>query len=159
MSVTELPFGLAGRIFRSPMPFGDFDPYGEALLEFKQKRISVIVLLSGDNECFRKTKRNLKDLYKQEGFQIIHLPIPDFGVLPKSHIEPVIIKTISHAREGRNVVIHCHAGVGRTGLFAACLVRKVLGLSGKDAILWIRQYIPEALQTDEQVQLVIDYDL
>jgi len=25
MSLTELPFGLPGRLFRSPMPFGPYD--------------------------------------------------------------------------------------------------------------------------------------
>jgi len=46
--------------------------------------------------------------------------------------------------------------VGRTGLFAACLARRVLGLSGEDAIRWVRRFIPEAVETSEQWQMVIN---
>ena len=41
MLLTELPLGLPGRIFGGPMPFGDYDPEGEVLSEFRQKEISV----------------------------------------------------------------------------------------------------------------------
>jgi hypothetical protein len=41
MPLTELPLHLSGRIFRSPMPFGDFDPDGKAFLKFKQEKVSV----------------------------------------------------------------------------------------------------------------------
>jgi hypothetical protein len=46
MILTELLFGLAGRVFRAPMPFGTYDPTGDAFREFKQNNISVIVLLA-----------------------------------------------------------------------------------------------------------------
>jgi len=80
MSLTELPFNLQGNIFRSPMPFGNYDPSGETFQEFKQKKIKVIVLLAEDEECKQKAGRNLREFYKHEGFQVIPFPIPDFGI-------------------------------------------------------------------------------
>lgn len=157
MPLTELPLGLPGRIFCSPMPFGDYDSQGEALREFKQKQISVIVLLAGDEECWRKAGRNLRTLYLQEGFQVIHRPLRDFNVPSEEDLKPVITATVEHAQAGRNIAVHCHAGIGRTGLFAACLARQVLGLSGEEAIRWVRQYIRGAVETDEQRQLVMNY--
>ena len=68
MSLTELPFGLAGDIFRSPMPFGTYDPLGEVLKEYKEKNVSVIVLLADDEECLEKAGRDLQRLYKEEDF-------------------------------------------------------------------------------------------
>ena len=50
MSVTELPLGLPGRIFCSPMPYGDFDPEGETLEAFQENHISVVVVLAEDQE-------------------------------------------------------------------------------------------------------------
>ena len=156
MSLTELPYHLPGRIFRSPMPFSVYDPQGDSLLQFKREKGSLIVLLAEEAECMERTGRNLKSLYYQEGFQVIHLPIPDFGVPSKVDLEEVVKKTVEHAQVGKNILIHCHAGLGRTGLFVAYLARRVLGLSSEEAIHWTRKYIPHALETDEQSQMVID---
>jgi protein-tyrosine phosphatase len=156
MFLTELPFHLPGRIFRSPMPFSVYDPRGNSLLQFKRENGSLIVLLAEEEECMERTGRNLKALYLQEEFQVIHFPIPDFDVPSKEDLEEVVKKTVEHAQVGKNILIHCHAGLGRTGLFVAYLARRVLGLSSEEAIHWTRKYIPHALETDEQSQMVID---
>src|SRR5215510_13094605 len=80
--LTELPFGQPGRIFRSPMPFGGRDPEGKLYEHFRRQGISVIVLLAEDLECEKKAGRNLKQLYIQDGFTVVHLPIVDFGIPP-----------------------------------------------------------------------------
>ena len=156
MFLTELPFQLPGRIFRSPMPFSIYDPRGESLLQFKQEKASFIVLLAEEAECLERTGRNLKSLYLKEGFQMIHLPIPDFDVPSKEDLREAIKKTIVHAQAGKHIVIHCHAGLGRTGLFVAYLAKQILCLSSDQAIYWTRKYIPHALETCEQVRFIID---
>ena len=154
MFLTELPFNLPGCIYGGPMPFGDYDPEGEVLLEFRQKEISVIVLLAEEEECLRKAGRNLQFFYMKEGFQVVYLPIRDFDVPPKEDLESAVEAVIRQAREGRNIVIHCHAGLGRTGVFPAFVAKEVFGLSGKEALHWVRRYIPGALETDGQKQFV-----
>ena len=54
-------------------------------------------------------------------------------------------------------MIHCSAGIGRTGLFIAYLAKQCLSLSGHEALQWVRRYIPRAVETPEQQQLVL-YD-
>src|SRR4030042_6299813 len=156
MPLTELPYHLPGSIFRSPMPFSVYDPQGDCLLEFKREKGSIIVLLAEEAECRERTGRHLKSLYYQEGFQVIHLPIPDFGVPSKVDLEGTVKKTVKHAQAGQNIVIHCHAGLGRTGLFVAYLAKEVLGLSSEEAICWTRKYVPHALETAEQRKWVIN---
>ena len=156
MSLTELPYHLPGRIFRSPMPFSVYDPQGESLLEFKREKGSLIILLAEEDECMERTGRSLKSLYDQEGFQVIHFPIPDFGVPSKGDLEKAVRKTVKHAQAGRNIVIHCHAGLGRTGLFVAYLAKEVLRLSSEEAIHWTRKHIPHALETPEQEKFVME---
>ena len=156
MFLTELPFGLPGRIFAGPMPFGDYDPEGEVLREFRQNEISLIVLLAEEEECLRKSGRNLQFLYMKGGFQVVYLPIRDFDVPSRQELESAVRMTIDQARAGRNIVVHCHAGLGRTGVFAAFLAKEVFGLSGDEAFHWVRRYIPGALETDGQKQFVLN---
>jgi protein-tyrosine phosphatase len=156
MSLTELPFGLPGRLFRSPMPFGPYDLHGEVYDRFRQEQISVIVLLATEDECLYKTGRNLRALYLREGWTVLYLPIPDFGVPAKEDLAQVVTSTIAYAHAGRHIAIHCSAGIGRTGLFMASLAKRVLGLAGEEALQWVRCYIPHAAETADQQRLVLD---
>lgn len=158
MPLTELPFGLPGRLFRSPMPFGPYDLHGEVYDRFREEQIAVVVLLADDHECLQKAGRNLRELYRQAGMQVLYLPMPDFGVPTTDDLEQAIMRTITYAQAGHNIVVHCSAGIGRTGLFMAYLAKQVLGLSGEEALIWIRYYIPHAVETPEQQRLLLDDD-
>ena len=46
MSLTELPFGFPGRIFRSPIPFGPYDLHSEVYDRFCEEQIAVIGFLA-----------------------------------------------------------------------------------------------------------------
>ena len=72
--------------------------------------------------------------YQQEGLEVIHSPIRDFSVPAFTDLQTGLNQTISHAKTGRNVAIHCSAGIGRAGWFAALLARALLGLNGEEAI-------------------------
>ena len=158
MSLIELPFGFPGRIFWSPMTFGQYDLHGEVYDRWCEAQITVIVLLASDEECLHKTGCHLRALYLKEGFQVLYLPIPDFGVPTKDDLEQVVHNTIAYAQAGRHIVIHCSAGIGRTGLFTAYLAKRCLGLSGAEALQWVRHFIPPAVETPEQQRLVLDDD-
>jgi hypothetical protein len=100
MPMIELPFGLPGRIFRSPMPFGPYDLHGEVYSRFCEEQIAVIVLLASGEECLHKTGCHLRALYLKEGFQVLYLPIPDFGVPTKDDLEQAGQHTIAYAQAG-----------------------------------------------------------
>lgn len=145
---------LPGKIFRSPMPFSKRDP-GERLWdEYLQANIKTVVLLAGDEECMLRAKRDLFSFYKDAGLDVITLPVPDYNVPEIGALELAVENAYQTAKSGTNVVIHCYAGVGRTGLFAACLARRAFGYSGERAVSWIRQYIPGAVETAEQEKIV-----
>jgi protein-tyrosine phosphatase len=156
--LTELPFGFPGHVFRSPMPFGPYDLHGEIYDRFCEEQIAVIVLLASDEECLHKTGCHLRALYLKEGFQVLYLPIPDFGVPTKDDLEQAVQHTIAYAQAGHHIVMHCSAGIGRTGLFAAHLAKRVLGVAGTEALSWVRRFIPHAVETEQQYRLVLDDD-
>lgn len=158
MKLIEFPFGLPGRIFGSPMPYGAYDRDGEVLRELKLKSVSIVVLLAEDFECEENTKRNLPMLYAENGLEILHLPIPNYGVTSVRAIEASVTETLAHAKAERHALIHCSAGLGRTALFTIFLAMKVLNLSGREAIKWVGAHHPRALLTPVQIELILSYN-
>lgn len=157
MSLTELPFGLPGRIYRSPMPFGTYDIDGQIFDAYKMQSISVIVVLAEKTECLQKAHRDLESLYRAEGWTVLSAPIPDFGIPDIQKIHTTLTDTMDFAKAGQHVAVHCSAGIGRTGLFSALLARKVFGYPGEQAITWVRQHIPGAAETHEQREFVTSF--
>lgn len=157
MIITELPLGLPGQGFRSPMPYGDYDPDGDVFTEYTKYKVTWVVLLASDEECIRYTGINLRELYTRAGMNVIHLPIQDYSVPDESELRHIVEKAVQILQDGNNLAIHCSAGIGRTGTFAACLAKLVLDLTGEQAVEWIRQLVPGAVETDEQERLVLDY--
>lgn len=156
--LTELPLGLLGKVYRSPTPFGSFDPHGDVLQAFKRYQISAVVLLVDDDECRSRANCNLREHYLETGLKVIHLPIRDRHVTADPELQAALHTTIDYARSGHHIAIHYYAGIGRTGMFAACLARKVLRLTRDEAIRWIRRHVPRTIETRHQEQIVLTLD-
>lgn len=139
------------------MPFGTYDPTGVVYKEYKEHNVTVIVILASIAECIQKASKNLPDIYRKDGFEVIYIPISDYSVPAKDDLCAALSRILEYAQKGRNIVIHCSAGIGRTGLFVACLAKHILRLAGEEAINWTRQFIPGAIETPQQRHIVISY--
>ena len=157
MTITELTLGLPGQVYLCPMPYGEFDPGENLFSQLINNKVTCVVLLASDDECIRKTSMNLREMYTRAGMSVIHLPIQDFGVPDEIELRNSVERAVQILQDGHNLAIHCSAGIGRTGTFAACLAKCVLGVTGEQAIEWIRQLVPGAVETDEQERLVLDF--
>jgi protein-tyrosine phosphatase len=159
-NLTELPFNLTGKIYRSPLPFGTFDVGHTAFQEFIDNEISVVFMLMEDEEVKRKTEKDISKLYHNAGIKLIQFPIEDFNV-PSDNgtLKEILFNALQLARAGHKIVVHCNAGWGRTGIFISLLARMILDLPPEEAIQWIRQFVPQAVENAEQYQYVVDFEL
>jgi hypothetical protein len=159
MTLTELPLNLPGRLYRCAMPFSEFDPTGLLLDRLKLEQVSLVVVLAERRECLSVARGDLLEVYRRERLEVLHLPIRDFTAGNGQPLEPCIEQVLAELRAGRRVAVHCRAGKGRAGMFAACLARQALGLSGDEAIAWIRSLVPGAVETRRQEELIRNYPL
>lgn len=136
------------------MPFSGYDPRGRALGEFRRQGVRTVVLLAETEECLRYAERDLCAVYRDEGLEVIHFPIRDLGVAGDEPFGALVDSVLARLRAGGSVAIHCYAGKGRAGTLAACLARAVMGLGGDAAISWVRRYVPGAVETSAQVELI-----
>ncbi|XP_045540323.1 protein tyrosine phosphatase domain-containing protein 1 [Papilio machaon] len=67
-------------------------------------------------------------------------------------------KVLSFALQEGRVAIHCHAGLGRTGVLISCYLVYALRIRANDAIRLVRKKRPRAVQTSGQILCVQQFE-
>lgn len=113
--------------------------------------VAVLTLMEQD-ELARYGVAGFGAAVESLGMEWHHAPIRDVDV-PGPAFEAcwprVGARLRTHLSEGRNVLLHCRGGLGRTGTIAARLLAE-LGVPAADAVRRVRKARPGAIETHEQ---------
>ncbi|MEB3195782.1 MAG: dual specificity protein phosphatase family protein [Candidatus Sericytochromatia bacterium] len=99
------------------------------------------------------------DLPQEAPFVAHHLPIADFGA-PDHEQTQRFCRLVDDATATRErVVVHCLAGIGRTGTMLAAYAIWRDGLTAAQALSFVRSRRPEYVQSVEQEAYLEDWEV
>ncbi|XP_039616469.1 protein tyrosine phosphatase domain-containing protein 1 [Polypterus senegalus] len=98
----------------------------------------------------------LPEVFMDNNIFFFNFGMPDFGV--SSLIRMLdMVKVMAFAEKEGKVAVHCHAGLGRTGVLIACYLVYAAHVNASEAIHFVRLKRPSSIQTQAQINLVYDF--
>ncbi|XP_059189890.1 protein tyrosine phosphatase domain-containing protein 1, partial [Centropristis striata] len=80
----------------------------------------------------------------------------DYGVASLTTVLDMV-KVMAFALQEGKIAVHCHAGLGRTGVLLACFLAYTTRMTANQAILYVRAKRPTSIQTRGQLRCVRDF--
>ncbi len=121
--------------------------------------ISTLITFLDQQELERLGASALPEMVQKYSFRWIQLPITDFGVPATDTVFQwceLLESLLDQLRQNKRILLHCAAGMGRSGMMAATLL-KATGQDADDAIRLICKTRPGTVETLAQEQFVRDF--
>lgn len=153
----QIPLDIPGKLYTSPMPYGAYDPGNRLIKIYQRNNIQHVFALVTDAELEKKTKRNIFKEYDKYGITYSRYIIKDFEAPSIDVIKELVTDGLKRLQNRQRVLVHCHAGVGRTAVAVTCLTIAIKNISAKEAIAHIKQNMMVNI-TSEQIRLIETYE-
>ena len=128
---------------------GMFSPLSEDLRFLRGEGVGAVVSLT-------TSPLDAEELARAE-MQYLHEPVTDFTAPTPAQITDIVAFIAEQNRSrGCTVLVHCGAGLGRSGTIAAALLVSD-GMGAREAIDRVRELRPYSIETPEQEAAVESY--
>jgi protein-tyrosine phosphatase len=129
---------VPGALWLSSMP-GRYEPWTAFGAEHKRTGIGLVVCLAPREEVAASAPAYHRAIVEGKlPFRWLNLPMRNYGLpLDMPAFRAGIDEAANALRAGRAVLLHCAAGMGRTGTAAACVL-KSLGFAVDDSLQRVR---------------------
>jgi len=117
---------------------GRFDRHSKEakLRSLREQRIDIGVNL---------IKNFDEDIAGPDGLEYYSLPIADGKDWDQAMVMALSYRLAERIRQGERILVHCNAGRNRSGLVCALIVRELWGISGSEALEYVRMKRPRAV--------------
>jgi atypical dual specificity phosphatase len=128
-------------VFAGPMPkTKDWKLFQELGIKYV-----VNLMLEPHNENF----------VNEHDVRVLHVPVKNYTSPSMAQIEGILDFIEQHPNQ--KVLIHCWAGLGRTGTVIACYLIKHKGMTANEAIQHIRSLRPGSVETKDQEMTILTF--
>jgi len=107
------------------------------------------VLKHGVKSIVTMTEEPLPELWIKN-IKYLHVPTEDLSAPDIEKIDNTVDFIHERIRNNEPTMVHCAAGIGRTGTILACYLIKFHDLSAKEAIDNVRKERPGSIQSESQ---------
>lgn len=133
-----LPPGVGGRLWLAAMP-GRLERWDRFLAAARRAGLTQVVCLNPLDEVAHDAPAYHAAIVQGRlPFAWRHLPMRNYGLADDEAAWADGVRALAaDLRAGQQVLLHCAAGIGRTGTVAACVL-KALGLPEAEALARVR---------------------
>jgi protein-tyrosine phosphatase len=154
--ISRLALDPRGEIALSRMP-GSVTCIEDDVAEIVALNCACVLTLAPHEELIRHGAHRLPSLLMTEGIEWHHFPIVDYATpLPSQERawSDLSERLHDHLNNNRTILVHCYAGVGRSGMIALRLLVEQ-GANPEEALKQIRQVRPGAVERPAQYEWAI----
>lgn len=155
-SIYSIACDAPGTLYIMPKPSSDW--LDDDIAAYHSMEMNKVVSLLTSDEAYDLNLQNERAACEAQKIDYVQFPIIDRGLpVDRKAFSELSTEIRKDLADGRNVGIHCRAGIGRSGMLASCILVG-LGLTADQAVAAVSEArgvdIPD---TEEQLQFILDF--